>query len=105
MCLLNDDDHADSSLWTMAVDYATWIYKHVPSMHTGIAPIELMCHSIAMKKELDSLTTMHTWNSLACADVLSHGHKILPGPSNAKDTQMVLSASIRPNIVCEVIYS
>jgi GAG-pre-integrase domain len=32
-------DVADSSLWPMATQYATYIYNHMPKLVTGIAPI------------------------------------------------------------------
>ena len=47
----------DSSLWPMAVDYATYLHNHIPNQH-GIAPVDLFFGSQVPKHKLRDL---HVW--------------------------------------------
>ncbi len=48
----------DGSLWPMAVDYAVFIFNHVPNPTTGIAPVELITRSKWPREQFQS---MHVW--------------------------------------------
>ena len=53
-------DMADSSLWPMAVDYAAYIYNHVPDASSGLAPIEL---ATRCSQRYEDLSNVHVWGS------------------------------------------
>ena len=47
-----------STLWPMAVDYAVWIYNHMPDPKTGLAPIDLISHTTWPRRKLKDT---HVW--------------------------------------------
>ena len=47
----------DSSLWPMAVNYATYVFNHLPS-HNGLAPVDLFTGSQLPRHRL---LDIHTW--------------------------------------------
>lgn len=49
----------DSSLWPMAVDYATYIYNRCPNSH-GVAPIDLFTGTTLPRHDL---THIHVWGA------------------------------------------
>ena len=67
---------ADSSLWPMAVDYALYIFNHVPNATTGISPVELCTRTMLDSKDYHHL---HVWGSPAYVlDPTLQGGKKLP---------------------------
>lgn len=69
-------DTADSSLWPMAVDYAVYIFNHMPNPTTGISPIELSTRTALQGKDYHHL---HVWGSPAYVlDPTLQGGKKLP---------------------------
>ena len=53
------DDFVSTQLWPMAMDYAAWLYNHIPKMDSGVAPVELwsrMAQSTVML-----LDDCHVW--------------------------------------------
>ena len=69
-------DVADSSLWPMAVDYAVYIFNHVPNSISGISPIELSTRTAISSKNYHHL---HVWGSPAYVlDPTLQGGKKLP---------------------------
>jgi hypothetical protein len=48
-------DTADMGMWPMAVDYATYIYNHVPNPDTGVAPIDVFTRTRAPRTQLQNL--------------------------------------------------
>jgi hypothetical protein len=55
-------DVADASLWPMAVDYAVYIYNHMPDPKTGMAPIDVFSSS---KWPSSKCLDLHVWGSPA----------------------------------------
>ena len=51
---------ADLSLWPMAVDYATFVFNHVPDTSTGMAPIDLFSGQRWPQRRLHDL---HVWGA------------------------------------------
>ena len=51
-------DIADTSLWTMAVDYAIYLYNHLPDPETGLSPIDIFSKTRWEQKRLHHL---HVW--------------------------------------------
>jgi len=68
-------DVADSSLWPMAVDYAVYIYNHIPNVVSGLLPIELATHTAQQSTDF---ITLHVWGSPAYVldPKLQDGHKL-----------------------------
>ena len=67
---------ADSSLWPMAVDYAVYLFNHVPNPVTGISPIELSTRTVLQNKDYHHL---HVWGCPAYVlDPTLQGGKKLP---------------------------
>jgi hypothetical protein len=53
------DGFVSTQLWPMAMDYAAWLYNHIPKMDSGVAPVELwsrMAQSTVML-----LDDCHVW--------------------------------------------
>lgn len=48
-----------ADLWPMAMDYAVWIYNHVPSATTGLSPLDLFTRVVNPK--LKVLNDAHVW--------------------------------------------
>ena len=66
----------DASLWPMAVDYAVFIFNHVPNPTTGVAPIELMTRLAWPWQQLQNL---HVWGCPSYVlDPALHDGKKLP---------------------------
>ena len=51
-------DLVDSSLWPMAMEYATYIYNHTPNMESGQAPIDIFTRVTVPRQRLKDL---HVW--------------------------------------------
>jgi hypothetical protein len=51
-------DLADSSLWPLAMDYAAYTYNHMPSIESGMAPIDLFTKTTVPRQRLKDL---HVW--------------------------------------------
>ena len=67
---------ADSSLWPMAVDYAVYLFNHVPNPVTGISPVELSTRTALQHKDYHHL---HVWGCPAYVlDPTLQGGKKLP---------------------------
>jgi hypothetical protein len=53
-------DVADSTNWPMAVDYAVYIYNHVPNALSGLSPIEL---ATRVAQHQTDFSNLHVWGS------------------------------------------
>ena len=51
-------DIADTSLWMMAVDYAVYLYNHLPDSETGLSSIDIFSKTRWEQKRLHHL---HVW--------------------------------------------
>jgi hypothetical protein len=51
---------ADPSLWPMAVDYAVYLHNHLPTVSTGLAPIDVFTGS---KWPMHKCNDLHVWGS------------------------------------------
>ena len=51
-------DMTDSSLWPLAMEYAAYIYNHVPNIESGVAPIDTFTRSTVPRQRLRDL---HVW--------------------------------------------
>ena len=51
-------DVADSSLWPMAVAHAVYLYNHVPSVESGVAPINIFTRT---HWEQHKFHDLHVW--------------------------------------------
>jgi hypothetical protein len=51
-------DMADSSLWPLAMEYATYIYIHTPKTESGVAPIDIFTRITVPRQRLKDL---HVW--------------------------------------------
>ena len=68
-------DMEDQSLWPYAVDYATFLFNHLPHPLTGKAPVELFSRQVL---DLTNLQHCHVWGSPAYVldKALADGKKI-----------------------------
>ena len=41
MALRSPSGFITADLWAMAMDHAVWLYNRMPSLETGLAPIEV----------------------------------------------------------------
>lgn len=56
-------DMADPSLWPMAVAHSAYLHNHMPSLTTGLAPVDIFTRSLWEQKKLLKL---HVWGCPAC---------------------------------------
>ena len=49
-------------LWPMAMDYAAWIYNHLPKSDTGLSPDEIWTRS-QFTPTKDVLARCHVWGA------------------------------------------
>lgn len=57
--LRSPSGYISPDLWPMAMDHAVWLYNHIPSLETGLAPIELWSRSTQRSRTL--LSDCHVW--------------------------------------------
>ena len=50
----------DPGHWPMAMDYAIWLYNHIPRMDSGLSPLELWSRSRELQVS-ESLQNCHVW--------------------------------------------
>ena len=48
--------------WPMAMDYAVWLYNHIPRMDSGLSPLELWSRSRSLDLKA-SLQNCHVWGA------------------------------------------
>jgi len=53
-----EDGSDNISLWSFAVDYAAWLYNHIPQRGSGITPLEMVTQS---KSDHRELMRAHVW--------------------------------------------
>ena len=53
------DGFVTTQLWPMAMDYAAWLYNHIPKMDSGVAPVELWSRTAQSTVML--LDDCHVW--------------------------------------------
>ena len=51
-------EHASLKLWPMAINYAVWVYNHLPRVDTGLCPDEMWSQS---RTTHDNLRRAHVW--------------------------------------------
>lgn len=57
---LRHGDAIKQELWPQAMDYAVWLYNHIPRMDTGLSPIEMWSRSRYMSAS-DILVNCKVW--------------------------------------------
>ena len=53
-----------ADLWPMAMDYAVWLYNHIPQQDSGFSPLELWSCS-KFQPTADTLHRCRVWGSPA----------------------------------------
>ncbi|KAL7474841.1 hypothetical protein ACHAW6_000793 [Cyclotella cf. meneghiniana] len=53
-----EDGSDDISLWSFTVDYAVWLYNHIPQSSSGITPLEMVTQT---KSDHRDLMKVHVW--------------------------------------------
>jgi len=89
---------ADASLWPMAVDYAVFIFNHVPNASTGVAPVEVMTRSTWPRHHLQNL---HVWGCPAYVlePALRDGKKIPRWKPRSKRSMFVGLSPVHANTI------
>ena len=55
------DDKNFTDFWTMAMDYAVWVYNRTPDMQSGLSAIEIWSWS-RFEKVSETLSNCHIWS-------------------------------------------
>ena len=94
---------ADASLWPMAVDYAVFIFNHVPNPTTGVAPIEMMTRSAWPRQQLQNL---HVWGcpSYVLDPALRDGKKIPRWKPRSKRSIFVGLSPVHANTIPLILF-
>jgi Reverse transcriptase (RNA-dependent DNA polymerase) len=73
--MLHWPDETETDLWPYALDYATWLYNHTPSLTHGWAPIELFC---GVQFKCSQLQRVKVWGcpTYVLSPTLQDGRKI-----------------------------
>ena len=68
-------DMADATQWPMAVSHAVFLYNHMPSLETGLAPIDIFTKTRWEQRHFQDL---HVWGCpvYVLDPALSNGKKI-----------------------------
>ena len=53
-----EDSSDDLSLWSLALDHASWLYNKIPQQRTGMTPQDV---AISCKSDHKDLTRTHVW--------------------------------------------
>ena len=86
-------EHADPSLWPMAVEYAIMLHNHIPHPSTGISPHDLFTRTRWLQTKLHDF---HVWGCLVYVlnKKIADGHK-LPRWKPRSDRAMFMGLSSR----------
>jgi hypothetical protein len=91
-------DMADSSLWPMAVAHAVFLYNHVPSIDSGVSPIDLFTRSRWEQRKFHDL---HVWGCpvYLLDKMLSDGKKLPRWKPRSKRTVYMGSSPMHASTV------
>ena len=62
--LRSPQDTITANLWSMAMDYAVWVWNRIPNRVTGMSPLELWTRSVS-EITRQSLANAHVWGCAA----------------------------------------